>query len=81
MENAGQGPGVWKTWDVESAGCGKHSVWKARGLVENTGWKTQGLSAKHEVHVKNTGKLLFAMAVGLTSYHALEDKFTERKYC
>ena len=29
--------------------CGKHGVWKTRGLVENTGsqWKTRSLSAKH----------------------------------
>ena len=51
------GPGVWKTRVVENTGCGKHGVWKTRGLVENTGsgekyWagcKARGLSGKHEV--------------------------------
>ena len=51
MENAG--PGSRGTgYGVPGYGvpeCGKHGVWKTRGLVENTGsqWKTRGLSGKH----------------------------------
>ena len=52
----GRGPGLRGTGSrgmgsrgVENTGCGKHGVWKTRGLVENTGsqWKTRGLSGKH----------------------------------
>lgn len=44
----GRGPGI-RVSGSRVAGCGKHGVWKARGLVENTGfkWKTRGLSEKH----------------------------------
>ena len=49
MENAGPGSRGTGSRGVENTGCGKHGVWKTRGLVENTGsqWKTRGLSAKH----------------------------------
>ena len=64
MGGCGRGPGV--------RGPG---VWKTRGLVENTGscgkhggcWKTQGLSGKHGVQVKNTGKLLFRPTMNFPS--------------
>ena len=60
MENAGPGS---RGTGYGVTGCGKHRVWKTRGLVENTGSggkhgvlvENTGLSRKHGVQVQNRG--------------------------
>ena len=65
MENAGPGS---RGTGYGVPGCGKHGVWKTRGLMENTGsqWKTRGLSARHRETISPNNEveiLLFQIAM------------------